>query len=103
RFKIIGLPAEEIRFDYIGVNSIHGPLATVPKDDLNEVRLRVAVRTRTRADALKVRREIPILMGAGPAGTTGVYDPPQPRAVWSLWPTLIPRELVPTTLIMKEV
>lgn len=103
RFKIIGLLAEDMRFDYIGVNSIHGPRATPPKEELNEVRVRVAVRTRTRAEALKVRREIPILMGAGPAGTTGVFDPPQPRAVWSLWPTLIPREEVPTRLIMKEV
>lgn len=103
RFKVIGLQAEEIRFDYIGLNSLHGPNAPLPQEEPNEVRVRVAVRTRTRAEALKVRREIPILMGAGPVGTTGVYDPPQPRAVWSLWPTLIPRQEVPTQLIMKEV
>jgi hypothetical protein len=32
-----------------------------------------------------------------------VISPPPPRQVISLWPTLIPREEVPTQLIMREV
>src|SRR5262249_54093335 len=47
RFETLKLPVREARYDFIGINSIHGPLATLPSnlDELNEVRVRVAVRT----------------------------------------------------------
>jgi hypothetical protein len=104
RFKEKGIDIQEIRVDYIGVNSIHGPLAQVPHpDELNEVRIRVAVRTKTKEDAAVVRREVTHLWTHGPVGTTAVISPPPPRQIISLWPTLIPREEVPTRVIMKEV
>jgi hypothetical protein len=104
RFREMGLNIEEIRFDYIGVNSIHGPLSTPPNpDELNEVRVRVAVKTKNQSDAAKVRREVTALWTHGPVGTTAVISPPPPREVIALWPTLIPRELVPTQVTMLEV
>jgi hypothetical protein len=104
RFKQLGLKINEIRFDYIGVNSIHGSLSEVPHpDEVNEVRVRVAVKTDTEVDAGKVRREVTHLWTHGPVGTTAVISPPPPRQVVSLWPTLIPREFVPTKLTMMEV
>jgi hypothetical protein len=105
RFAALQLPITEMRVDFIGLNSIHGPLAALPKDleDLNEVRVRVAVRTTSKENANLVRREVTHLWTHGPVGTTAVISPPPPRQVISLWPTLVPRELVPQTLVMKEV
>ena len=79
RFEIIGLEAEEIRFDYIGVNSLYGnkisqaireafePARRAPI----EVRLRVAARTKTADMAHEVGREVEALYTNGPAGGGG--------------------------------
>ncbi len=95
RFERLGLEARDIEFSYVGINSLHGPAAPLPEaDDLNEVGLRVAVRTGTREEAEKVRRACSQLWIMGPGGTSfGV--PMKPRPVVSLWPTFVPRELVP--------
>jgi len=105
RFEALSLPILEMRIDFIGLNSIHGPLATLPKDlaDVNEVRVRVAVKTTSKESANLVRREVTHLWTHGPVGTTAVISPPPPRQVISLWPTLVPRELVPQTCVVKEV
>ena len=105
RFKALNLGIIDVRFDYIGINSIHGPLSVMPKDmeGINEVRIRVAAKTHTREDANQVRREVTHLWTHGPVGSTAVISPPPPRQVIGLWPTLIPRELVQTTCEMMEV
>ena len=94
-----------MRIDFIGVNSIHGPLSTLPKDldEINEIRVRVAVKTTSKENANLVRREVTHLWTHGPVGTTAVISPPAPRQVISLWPTLIPRELCPQRLEILEV
>ncbi|MEP7062753.1 MAG: acyclic terpene utilization AtuA family protein [Betaproteobacteria bacterium] len=100
RFERLGLVADEIEFSYVGVNSLHGPAAPIKNvDDLNEVGLRVAVHTRTREDAEKVRRACAQMWIMGPGGTSfGV--PIKSRPVVSLWPALVPRELAPHTTEM---
>ncbi len=105
RFKQLEIPIVESRFDYIGLNSIHGPLAPMPSnlDEINEIRLRVAVKTTSREYANQVRREVTHLWTHGPVGTTAVISPPPPREIISLWPTLIPRELVSQKVTFKEV
>ncbi len=105
RFKIVKLDAEDLRIDFIGINSVHGTLAKPPKDlnEVNEVRVRVAAKVKTKEEADKIRREITHLWTMGPVGTTGVTSPPAPRPVVSLWPTLVPRDLIPTRAIMKVV
>lgn len=102
RFEIIGLLADELQFDYIGVNTLHGEVAPEPCGDLNEVGLRIVARTRTKEEADKVRREATHLWTLGGIGAAfGV--PFRPRPVISLWPTLVPREEVPTKAFIKEV
>ncbi len=70
------MPVQELRVDYIGVNSLY-------KDALSrainahwqqsaEVRLRVAARTTTRAEAEHVGNEVEALYTNGPAGGGGV-------------------------------
>jgi hypothetical protein len=105
RFREIGLPIREIRFDYIGLNSIHGSLSKMPADleDVNEIRVRLAVRTDSKENANLVRREVTHLWTHGPLGMTAVIMPPPPREIVTLWPTLIPRELVPQRVEITEV
>jgi len=99
RFDRLGLQSQDIHFDLVGVNMLHGPGAPKPKDDLNEVGLRVAVRTSSRAEAEKVRRACSHLWIMGPGGTS-LGAPIKPRPVLSLWPTLVPRSMITETVTM---
>ncbi len=101
RFERLGLKAEEIQFDFIGVDMLHGPAAGKTETDHNEVGLRVAVRTRTKDEAEKVRRACAHMWIMGPGGTS-FGTPMKPRPVVALWPTLIPRELVTQKVTLLE-
>jgi hypothetical protein len=102
RLKIVKLKAEDVRYDFLGVNTLLGETVPIKDLDYNEVGLRVAAKTQLQEEADKVRREITHLWTISSVGAhMGV--PMQPRPVVSLWPTLIPREEVPTRVIMKEV
>jgi hypothetical protein len=101
RFERLGLKADEVQFDFIGVNMLHGPAAPASTFDHNEVGLRVAVRTRTRQEAEKVRRACAHMWIMGPGGTS-FGAPMKPRPVVSTWPTLVPREFVRQTVTLLE-
>ena len=103
RFKIAKLDAEELRIDYIGVNVLHGSVAPEPKYELNESGLRVVAKTKTSSEAYKVRREVTHLWWGGSGVGSHMAVPMDPRPVISYWPTLVPREEVPTSVLMKEV
>jgi hypothetical protein len=97
RFERLGLASDQIQFDFVGLNTLHGPAAH-PLDpsaanELPELGLRCAVRTRTMEEADKVRRAAAQLWIMGPGGTS-FGTPMKPRPVVSLWPTLIPRSFV---------
>jgi hypothetical protein len=105
RFERMGLQADQIHFDFVGLNTLHGPGAPLPKpeilSELNEVGLRCAVKTRTAEEAEKVRRAGTHLWIMGPGGTS-FGTPTKPRPVVSLWPTLVPREFVKQTVEILE-
>ncbi len=91
RLKLLGVEPEELRFDYLGVNTLHGSTAPLPEGDMNEVGLRLAAKCRTQQEADVVRREATHLWTLGGAGTAfGV--PFRPRPVIAAWPTLVPRD-----------
>lgn len=94
RFEIAGVRYQEIRAEYQGIDSLHGPLSPDPEGDLNEVYLRVAVRTRTQEDAARATREFPYLGLNGPPGIGGYGGITPPRELLGVWPVLIPRDLV---------
>ena len=102
RFECLGLKADEVQFDFIGVDMLHGPAAGKAVIDHNEIGLRVAVRTRTKDEAEKVRRACAHMWIMGPGGTS-FGTPMKPRPVVSLWPTLIPREFVTQKVTLLEV
>jgi Acyclic terpene utilisation family protein AtuA len=95
RFKIVKLDAEEIRIDFLGLNAIHG--AMTPKDapEPYEIAVRVAARTKTREEAIKVGREVDGMAVSG-VGMTGKRVPHQDRTreIIGVWSSLVPREKV---------
>lgn len=93
RFERLGLEADAIHFDLVGVDMLHGPAAPRPTYEPNEVGLRVAVKTSSRAEAEKVRRACSQLWIMGPGGTS-FGAPLKPRPVIAAWPALVPREFV---------
>jgi hypothetical protein len=81
----------EIRFDIIGVDSLYRG----PRDDLaqpTDVRIRVAGRTETMAEAIRIGNEVETLFTNGPAGGGGASK--VARQVVAVVSILMPRELV---------
>lgn len=91
------LKAEDIRIDYIGLNSLHLGIANMDPShvkDLNEVVLRVAIRTKDKNEAEKIIPEIAPLQLNGPPGASFFGGRARVQEVIGLWPTLIPRDSV---------
>ena len=102
RFEVVGLQAEEVRIDFLGVNAIHGPVSQSSGDPY-EVGVRVAARCATRAEADKVGREVDGMAVSG-VGMTGKRVPFQDRVreIVGVWSTLVDRNSVPATIVMVE-
>jgi hypothetical protein len=102
RFEIVGLQAEEVRIDFLGVNAIHGPISR-PAEEPYEVGVRVAARCASRAEADKVGREVDAMAVSG-VGMTGKRVPFQDRVreVVGVWSALVDRDAVPATVTMVE-
>ena len=95
QMKETGLQAQETLVEYLGYNSIHGPLADpTHSDDLNEVYLRIAVRCSDKREAAKLGRLIPPLGLSGPPFIGGAGGMLEPRGLLGIWPALAPRELI---------
>lgn len=92
RIDMQGINYEEIHSEYIGLNSIHGPLAPEPECEINEVMLRVAVRTSTKDEAAKIGREFPALALNGPPHASGLGGMHSIRELIGQKTALIPRE-----------
>ena len=91
----VGLKAEEAVIEYVGYNSIHGPLAdSTHARDLNEVYLRIAVRCADKKEAAKLGRLFPPLALSGPPFIGGAGGMIEPRGLLGIWPTLAPRSVI---------
>jgi hypothetical protein len=103
RFKIVDLQAEAIRIDFVGLNSVHGAATPANAPEPYEVGIRVAARTKTRAEANKVGREVDAMAVSG-VGMTGKRVPHQDRVreIIGIWSSLVPREAVGANVTMME-
>lgn len=88
RFGIIGLQAEELRFDLIGVDSILGGMSA-PSSGPAEVRLRVVGRTATLAEARRIGEEVETLYTNGPASGGGAIK--TAGQIVAIYSVLVPR------------
>ena len=101
-----GLRAEDVHVSYIGLNSLHlgvADMSPAQSEGLNEVVLRIAVRTREKAEAAKLIPEIAPLQLNGPPGASFFGGRPHVQEVIGLWPTLIPRDALQLTTHILEV
>ena len=89
RLEIGGVETSELKFDLIGVNAIHGDVLA-PQPEPTEVRVRVAGRTATMAEAVKIGNEVETLYTNGPAGGGGATK--SAKQVVAMLSALLPRE-----------
>lgn len=89
-----GLAYDDMRTDYLGYNSLAGPLATPLAGEPNEIYLRVAVRARDQATAAQLGRFFPPLALSGPPTLSGFGGMLAPRELLGMWSCLVPRDVI---------
>ena len=102
RLEALNLQYEEVRTEYLGLNSCHGGLAHEIKDP-NEVVLRIGVRDRDFDAVERFGKELAPLILTGPPTVTGFAGGrPKPKEVISYWPALIPKSAVAPEVIINQ-
>ncbi len=94
---------EDKTVEYLGVNTCHEGIGEAP-NIINEVVLRIGVKDQDKAKVNRFGKEIAPLVTSGPPGVTGFAGGrPKATEIVEYWPALMPRELVPTTVTVREV
>ena len=103
RLADLGLKFDEIRTEFLGLNSCHGPIAPMP-DVINEVVLRIGVRGHDKNAVERFGKEIAPLILTGPPAVTGFAGGrPKPSEVIAYWPSLMPKTAVKPEVIVMDV
>jgi hypothetical protein len=92
RLKFTGVKFDEIRYDLIGLNSLHKDKISKTAPEPYEVRVRIAGRTQNMKEAVRIGNEVETLYTNGPAGGGGAWK--AAREVVAMVSTLIPRTQV---------
>lgn len=90
RLALTGVATTELRCDLIGVDALHGAALSGEREPY-EVRLRVAGRTETHAEAVRIGNEVETLYTNGPAGGGGAWK--SAREVVAVQSVLVPAAL----------
>lgn len=104
RLEIINAKFDEIKYDIIGVNSLYGESIgnrDFHSNTLREARVRVAARTKTREEAVKIGNEVESLYTNGPSGGGGAIK--SVKEIVSICSIFIPREDIELEVIYEEV
>ncbi len=104
RLANLHLQFDEIRTEFVGYNSTHGPLAKeLDEDSINEIVLRVGVRSHDYNSVERFGKEIAPLILTGPPSVTGFAGGrPKPSEVVAYWPALISKKLVNASVEIME-
>ena len=100
RLKLTGVQTSELRLDLMGVDSMHGALLAAGSVEPYEVRVRVAGRTDSAAQAERIGNEVETLYTCGPAGGGGASK--SVRDIVAVRSALLPRELVRAQVHIME-
>jgi hypothetical protein len=92
RLKATGVRMSEVRYDLIGVDAIHGSTLSSRRPEPYEVRVRVAGRTDSLEEAIRLGNEVETLYTCGPAAGGGVTK--SAKEVVAVASLLLPRQLV---------
>jgi len=98
RLRLIGVRPDALRCDLIGIDALHGGRRSRQHPEPYEVRLRVAARTRTRAEADRIGREVEALYTNGPYGGGGATA--STRDVLAIASTYLPRTRVACGIVV---
>ncbi len=103
RLVVTGVKYDEIRIDYIGVNSLYADKISSQIQTCSpvEVRLRIAARTRSAEEAEKIGNEVEALYTNGPAGGGGAVK--SVRKIISVASILVPQDMVSVCVDYEEV
>jgi len=102
RLELTGVKTTELRFDLMGVDSIHGDtLSTRGGQEPYEVRVRVTGRTDSLKEAVRIGNEVETLYTNGPASGGGAFK--SARQVVAMLSALLPRALVKPAVEYVEV
>jgi hypothetical protein len=100
RLEDAGAHFEEIRTEFLGYDSCFGPRAEHP-ECLNEVVMRIGVRSPERSAVDRFSREIAPLILTGPPSVTGFSGGrPKPSEVIAYWPSLVPKTAVAPEVLL---
>jgi hypothetical protein len=103
RLADLGLKFEEIRSEFMGYNSCHGPLSVMPSE-INEVVLRIGVRSHDHHSVERFGKELAPLILTGPPAVTGFAGGrPKPSEVIAYWPALMLKSAVTPKVVVEEV
>ena len=91
RLELMGVKMQESRYDLMGVDSLHGEKLSAGHDPY-EVRVRVAGRTETLAEAVRIGNEVETLYTNGPAGGGGAWK--SAREVVAMVSVIVPDSVV---------
>jgi hypothetical protein len=105
RLKNLNLHYDEIRTEFVGYSACHETLAVeLPEDKINEIMLRIAVRSHDYNSVERFGKEIAPLILTGPPAVTGFAGGrPKPSEVVAYWPALIPKNYVTPKVEILEV
>jgi hypothetical protein len=103
RLKDAGCNYEEMRTEFLGVNSCHGPLTPVDMDEVQEVVVKWGVRSKERKSIDRFGKEIAPLILTGPPSVTGFAGGrPKPSEVVAYWPALLDKKAVTPRVVVEE-
>ncbi|MBL7995176.1 DUF1446 domain-containing protein [bacterium] len=103
RLTRAGMTYEETNTEFLGINSCHEGIVSVPLQ-INEVVLRVGVKDKDQKKVDRFGKEIAPLVTSGPPGVTGFAGGrPKPQEIVAFFPALIPKKLIHTTVNVEEV
>jgi hypothetical protein len=91
RLKLTGVESSELRFELVGVDSLHGAEVSSRANEPYEVRVRVAGRTENLREAVRIGNEVETLYTNGPAAGGGAWK--SARDVVAVASVLLPRDL----------
>jgi hypothetical protein len=103
RMENLNLKFDEIRTEFQGYNACHESLAR-EIEEINEVVLRIGVRSKDKYSVERFGKEIAPLILTGPPGVTGFAGGrPKPSEVVAYWPALIPKSAVKPEIFVEEI
>ncbi|VVE05626.1 ABC transporter substrate-binding protein [Pandoraea communis] len=101
RLALTGVQTSELRFDVIGVDSLYGKTLDSLNAEPHEVRVRVAGRTTSAEQAVRIGNEVETLYTNGPAGGGGATK--SVREVLAVQSVLLPREHARPAFTLVEI